>query len=186
MKAVTILSAPIAKIKWNADGRERILCVEGFARKAGKTNALLESFLKEYPHAEIIRWNAYDENPLPCTGCDSCGPTGVCRQNDLDDFFEVFETADLIVFASPVYNLSFPAPLKGLLDRFQRYYSGYFSDGRTQPIQKRRKGYLLVTAGCDGKDGFAFMERQLKDAFSILNIEYAGGRLIGFTDKQNT
>ncbi len=162
-----------------------MLCVEGFARKAGNTAALLQGFLKEIADADVIRWNAYDENPLPCTGCDACGPKGVCDKRDLDGFFELFETADLIIFAAPVHNLSFPAPLKSLLDRFQRYYTGYFSGGRVQPIKKRRQGYLLVTAGGDGRDGFAFMERQLKDAFSILNIEYAGGRLIGNTDKQD-
>ena len=163
----------------------RVLCVEGFARRQGSTSALLGEFLKDFPDADIIHWNAYDAMPLPCTGCDSCASEGVCRERDLDGFFELFETADIVVFAAPVYNLSFPAPLKSLFDRFQRYYSGYFSGGRTQPIKKRRRGYLLVTAGGDGKDGFAFMERQAKDAFSILNIEYTGGRLKGFTDRQD-
>lgn len=36
------------------------------------------------------------------------------------------EDADAVIVATPVYNLSFPAPMKALFDRFQRYYEAHF------------------------------------------------------------
>jgi len=103
---------------------------------------------------------------------------------DLDDFFGLFITADIIVFASPVYNMSFPAPLKALIDRFQPYYNGYYKNKRVQQIKKRRSAYLLVTSGRGGKESFDIMEKQLKRAFSVLNIEYKKGVLAENTDKR--
>lgn len=179
-----ILSAPTAKTKWKNDGHVRILCIEGFSRENGNTRVLLDKFISGFENAQVIEYNTYKENPRPCIGCDECRKSGKCIYRDLDRFFELFETADIIVIASPVYNLSFPAPLKALIDRFQKYYTGYFENGRTQQIKKRREGYLLATAGCAGDEGFYIMERQLKNAFSILNTEYKGGTLVGNTDKQ--
>ena len=75
----------------------------------------------------------------------------------MDDFFEKFENADLIIFSSPVYNGTFPAPLKALVDRFQCYYTTFYANGKVQPIKKRRKAILIAAAGRDGKKSVEFM-----------------------------
>jgi len=176
------LSAPTAKTPWKNDDCGKILCIEGFCRKNGNTQALLNKFLSDYVGFAIKRYNTFEKNPKPCIGCDFCSKDGACRFRDLDDFFYFFETADIVVFASPVYNLSFPAPLKALLDRLQPYYNGFFSDERKQRIKKKRNAYFLATAGQDGALGFDIMERQLKNIFSVTNIKYMGGSLVGNTD----
>ncbi len=168
---------------WKSDCLGKILCIEGFCRENSNTKVLLDNFLSDYPGFDIKRYNTYKKNPKPCIGCDFCSKDGTCRFFDLDDFYCLFETADIIVFASPVYNLSFPSPLKALLDRLQPYYNSFFTGARKQPIKKRRNAYFLATAGNDGTIGFDIMEKQLKNIFSVTNIEYIGKSFISNTDK---
>lgn len=56
-----------------------------------------------------------------------------CSNKDLDIFFEDFEDADYIAFFTPVYNNFFPAPIKAILDRFQRYYNARYKRGSNPP-----------------------------------------------------
>ena len=105
-----------------------------------------------------------------------------CKHRDLDVFFEEFENADLIVFASPLYNGTFSTPLKALIDRFQFYYTYFYKYNKTQKIEKERKAILLLSSGRDGTKWLSVMEEQLKFACSILNIEFVGSALCNFTD----
>ena len=73
--------------------------------------------------------------------------------------------------ASPVYNLSFPAPLKAVLDRFQRYFEARFSLGKKPAIEKHRKAVLLVSAGANCREGVDIMEKQLRQSFSVMNTD---------------
>ena len=81
-----------------------------------------------------------------------------------------FEAADGIIIASPVYNMSFPAPMKAILDRMQRYYSARFFLGKRPPIAKRRPVALLLSAGSPDEDG-AMIEKQLGKIFTVTNCE---------------
>ena len=94
----------------------------------------------------------------------------------------MFEAADVILFSSPVYNGSFSAPVKALIDRFQIYYTSFYKNRKTQSIKKRRKGILLVAAGRNGEIATEDMEKNLKCAFTILNMELAGSILCSQTD----
>ncbi|NLA77310.1 MAG: NAD(P)H-dependent oxidoreductase, partial [Clostridiales bacterium] len=109
--------------------------------------------------------------------------TPLCAYDDLDEFFKDFEDAELIVIATPVYNTSFPAPLKALFDRFQRYYSAYFALGRVQPVKSRRNAVLLASAGHDGKYALEVMTRQCKSSFSVMNTSLVGSVLAPDTDE---
>ena len=67
-------------------------------------------------------FHAYQENMAPCTAC------GFDRQKR-DAAFLIINclthcnpaNADVVVVATPVYSLSFPAPLKAVFDRTQQY-----------------------------------------------------------------
>lgn len=159
-----------------------ILIIDGSGRKDGFTKQQIE-FLKEYAEYENLTVYETFKNKFEfCDGCNFCEANEKCVHKDLDDFFEKFETADLIVFASPIYNGSFSAPLKALIDRFQFYYTYFYKHNKTQKITKRRKALLLATSGRVGEKWLSVMEEQLKFAFSILNIEYIGSALCNFTD----
>ena len=93
-----------------------------------------------------------------------------------------FESADVIIFATPVYNMSVPAPLKALLDRFQRYFEARYRRNAV-PIEKKRKAVIMVTSGGDGEVGYEVVKHQFLSLFPCLNIELRGTMLARNTDK---
>lgn len=163
---------------------KKILVIRGSARSAGFTNALCDYALSLAGECEIINFDTFSESFAPCDGCNFCEANFCCRHRDLDSFFGEFESADLIIFASPVYNGSFSAPLKALVDRFQVYYTSFYAKGKLQPIEKRRKALFFAASGRGGSEAFNYMKTQLASAFSILNIELAGSVLCPFTDTE--
>lgn len=163
---------------------EKILIIKGSARKDGYTNRLCDEICGIFSEAQVTIFDAYKENPLPCTGCNYCEKAGKCVSKDLDGFFEAFENADAIIFSSPVYNGTFTAPVKALLDRFQVYYTSFYANGKVQQIKKRRRAYLVAAAGRSGERAMEYMKWQLSCACSILNIELVQSFLCPFTDTE--
>ena len=163
---------------------KKVLIIKGSARKEGYTNRLCniaEEFLAD---SEIEVFDIFKEKFLPCDGCNFCEKSGKCKNRDLDIFFKSFEEADLIIFASPVYNGTFSAPVKALIDRFQVYYTGFYANGKSQQIKKRRDAIFITASGRDGIKSLEFMKWQLSCAFSILNVEFKGSVLCSHTDTQ--
>ena len=161
-----------------------VLAIMASPRKSGYTAKLLGSLLREFPkgtNIEII--SLYDLNPVPCNACGYCKAGNGCSKKDLEDFFKKFETADIIVFATPIYFMGVPAPFKALMDRFQRYYEARFRRNMKNPIEKHRKAALIVTSGSDGEIGYEVIKHQLLQAFTVLNIELCGATLARNTDK---
>ena len=162
----------------------KVMALMGSPRKSGYTAKLLGTLLREFPKGtdiEIV--NLYELNPTPCNACGYCKAVNGCSKKDLEDFFKKFETADVIVFATPIYFMGMPAPMKALVDRFQRYYEARFRRNVKYPIEKRRKAALIVTSGSDGEIGYEVVKHQLLQAFSVLNIELSGVMLARNTDK---
>ncbi len=100
---------------------------------------------------------------------------GYCKTHDgcvLPDFAAIdalVQQADFLAVATPVYNLSVPAPLKAFLDRTQCYYNARFCRGIRPPVGKQKKAALLVTAGKPDPTGAKIVEKQFQTAFTILN-----------------
>lgn len=141
--------------------------------------AFLQGLSKDY-EIEIVR--LFDCMPKPCNDCGYCKASEGCSKKDLDAFMEQYFDADLVVVASPVYLLSYPAPLKALFDRFQRFYNARFRRGILKPIEKPKKAVLLLSAGDDGKEAKAVIEAQTRRAFSVMNTEIVGTVLAEHTD----
>ena len=93
---------------------------------------------------DIREYNVYDLAPAPCTDCKYCEYHDGCSNKDLDIFFEDFEEADFIAFFTPVYNNFFPAPLKAVIDRFQRYYSARFKRGANPPVKTLKQAFEVL------------------------------------------
>lgn len=96
----------------------------------------------------------------------------------LDELF----SCDYIIFASPIYCYSFPAPMKAFLDRLQPYYS----DEKYKNPVSDRKGFVLATCGKSGKFGIDVIEKQSRIAFIELSASFEGIYLFPDTDKQST
>ena len=153
----------------------KILVIYSSPKKEGNTKKLLDAFLAECPNsAQIKTYSAFELNAKPCIDCGFCKQNNSCKFDDLNEFYLDFEQADLIVFATPVYNYSFPSPLKAIFDRFQRYFNARFERDEKPPIKKRRQAVILATCGSDDESGFDIIEYQCKRAFTVLNIELVG------------
>lgn len=161
---------------------KKLLVIKGSSRKDSFTNCLFKEAVSEFSDTETIVFDACSEKFSFCNGCNFCESNGKCIHRDLDEFYNEFENADVIIFASPIYNGGFVAPVKALIDRFQVYYSSFYKNNKVQPIKKRRKCILLAAAGRKGEEALKDMEKNLKCAFTILNAELAGSVLCAYTD----
>lgn len=141
--------------------------------------AFLQGLSKEYD-IDIVR--LFELMPKPCNDCGYCKASEGCSKKDLDSLMEKYCNADLVVIASPVYLLSYPAPLKALFDRFQRFYNARFRREILKPIEKPKKAVLLLAAGDDGQEAKAVIEAQTRRAFSVMNTEIVGTVLAEHTD----
>lgn len=161
---------------------KKLLVIKGSSRKDSFTNSLCQEVIQEISDVQTTVFDACSENFSFCNGCNYCESNGRCIHGDLNEFYEDFENADVIVFASPVYNGGFSAPIKALIDRFQVYYTSFYKNNKVQPIKKHRKCILLAAAGRKGEEALKDMEKNLKCACTILNAELTGSVLCACTD----
>lgn len=134
-----------------------------------KNNSFTARLLKTVTdslNGKTAYYNCFEASPLPCDACNLCATQDGCKHKDLDDFFNQFEKAKHIIFAFPVYNGSFPAPLKALIDRFQRFYSARFIRNVRPPMKGNRLCTLVITKG-SSKDLTPLILEQLNPVFTI-------------------
>ncbi len=150
---------------------KRVLLLFGSPHKQGSTAKLAEAFRAACPPEYIWNiWYCFDHDVRPCDDCRYCHRHDGCAKPDLQSFYELLEQSDLLVIATPVYNLSYSAPLKTLLDRTQRYWAARFVRGIKPPIERPKKAVLLTMAEVD-TDGGSMVERQLRPTLTILNAQ---------------
>lgn len=147
---------------------KRLLLLNGSPHRDGATAALIAACLGGTGDVALTRFDCFDAPPAPCNDCGFCRTADGCRLHDLDAFYAALEAADLLVFAAPVYNRSFPAPMKAVLDRLQRYWSARFVRGIRPPIA-RPKRTVLLTAGGSGRGDGEQLAHQLAPILTILN-----------------
>lgn len=164
----------------------KALIFYGSPKRNSHTAQLCSAFLKGLSKSyevEIVR--LFELMPTPCNDCGYCKASDGCSKKDLESVMRSFFEADLVIVASPVYLLSYPAPLKALFDRFQRFYSARFRRGIEKPVQKPKKSVLLLTAGSDGTEAKEIIEAQTKRAFSVMNTTVVATVLAEHTDTQH-
>jgi multimeric flavodoxin WrbA len=106
----------------------------------------------------------------PCTHCGYCQKNPACVNKDFLPVDAALQSADILVIASPVYVLGFPAPLKALLDRSQQYFEAKYARNSI-PIRKPKKAMFLSAHGSKDGKGVCFMEEQLQLVFKVFNAE---------------
>lgn len=116
-----------------------ILVLTGSPRENGNSNYLAEEFMrgaKESGH-KVFRFDAAQKDVHPCIACNSCGMDGPCVfKDDFEIVREHIVTADMVVFATPMYYFGISAQLKAVIDRF------YAINGQ---IHAPKKAALLMT-----------------------------------------
>ncbi len=98
----------------------KVLGIVCSPRKGGNTEILVKEALASAREAgaqtELV--SVVGKNISPCDGCSSCRETNVCHiQDDMQSIYQQLETADAIIFGSPVYFGSVSAQAKAIMDR---------------------------------------------------------------------
>ncbi len=157
---------------------KKVVVILGGGRTNGNTAQLVEAFMKgaaEAGHqAELVSLNKLNVNG--CIGCNACRYGKPCVQKD--DFHLLIpkiKTADLIVFASPLYFWTISSKIKAFIERFY-----CIAEKDENPPLGRYEKYpihdcaLLMTSA----DNFFWTFEQAVSYYNFTLINY-----IGFHDK---
>ena len=169
-----------------SDPKKKILVLFGSPHKEGFTRQLAESFLAPFRDSgewEVEEWDAYERQARPCLGCGACQKAEACALHDLDGWDRALRDSDFLAVAAPVYNASFPAPVKAMLDRTQRYFEARFALGKKPSIAKHREAALLLTMGSEDEFALEVCSHQLGRAFSVMNTSLTGQAVWAATDR---
>ena len=96
----------------------KIVILNGSARQ-GNTTACIRAFAEGAQTGNDIEIIETDKvNVSPCKGCEACGCTNGCvAQDDSNAVVDKIVSADLLVFASPIYWWGLTAQLKTVIDK---------------------------------------------------------------------
>ncbi len=155
---------------------KQILVVQGGGRPRGNTAQLVEAFARGASDAghqvEVI--SLLKQEVKPCLGCNACRYGKPCVQKDaFHALVPKIESADCIVFASPLYYWTISSRLKAFIERFY-----CISQEDPHPPLGRYEKYpsldcaLLMTAA----DNFFWTFQQATAYYQFALVNYLGLR----------
>ena len=147
----------------------KIIVLQGSPNRNGSTNILVEHFTKGAEEAghTIVRFDVAKMNIRPCIGCVACGYEGPCVQKDDNEIIKKeILSADMIVFATPLYYYGMSAQLKIVTDRFCAYNSSI--------TNKHLKSALLTVAWNSDDWTFEALESHYKTLVRYIHFEDCG------------
>ena len=122
---------------------KKVLIVSTSPRKGGNSDTLAEHFAKgaEAGGHQVEKISLYDKTISFCRGCLACQKTQRCViHDDADIIAQKMLSADVLVFATPVYYYEMSGQMKTMIDRANSLYD---SDYKFTDI------YMLTTAAED-------------------------------------
>jgi multimeric flavodoxin WrbA len=135
----------------------QILTLLGSPRKHGNTDAVLRRFETKADNAGhvVTRINITEHEVAGCLGCDNCQGRledfGCVQNDDAEEILGQLASADLAVYAAPVYCWSFPAQIKALFDR--HYCTLKWQAGEVAArLLGGKRAALLLTCGAGAED----------------------------------
>ena len=162
-----------------------VLNIFGSPHKNGFTAKLNNCALDHIDKYGLNSIYVYDRNIKPCIDCKLCASKEGCCFDDMDDIDIMLRESDLIIIATPIYNMSFPAPLKAVIDRMQRYFMARFFLGINPPIKKSKSAILLATCGSESINEVDIIKEQLRRTFTIINTRLVETILWDGTDNKD-
>jgi len=154
----------------------KIIILMGSPNPKGSTSILAEEFKRGAEEAghtvELIDVCRADVNP--CIGCTTCGFEGPCVQKDGNEAIRAaILSADMVVFATPLYFFGMSAQLKAVVDRFCAY---------KRNLQRMGLKSALLTVAWYGEEvewTFDALKEHYKTLVRYLHFEDQG-MVIGF------
>ncbi|WP_418667577.1 flavodoxin family protein [Allofournierella sp.] len=124
--------------------RKKILVISSSPRKNGNSEALADAFIEGARDggSTVEKISLYDKTIGFCRGCLACLKTGRCTiRDDADTIAQKMLTADVLVFATPIYYYEMSGQMKTMLDRANPLYPAGYAF---------REVYFLSAAAEDG------------------------------------
>lgn len=152
-----------------------ILVLTGSPRTGGNTDLLADAFIKGAKRAghTIERFDAGRARVNGCRGCDACFSNGkpCAFDDDFNTFAEMFQRADALVIATPVYFFSFTAQIKAVIDKLYAFT-------KTEGSLGIKKTVLLAVAADDNRAVFDGLIKSYELIFDYLKWEDRGRLLV--------
>ena len=108
-------------MRWNKEVLVvKVIGIVSSPRKGGNTEILVRQALKAAREAgaETELVSVAKMNISPCDGCGACEKNGICKiKDDMQVIYQQLESADGIVFGTPVYFMNVTAQAKAIIDR---------------------------------------------------------------------
>lgn len=151
----------------------RVIVFQGSPNRRGSTYLLADSFRQGAASAghtvEMI--DVAHANIHPCIGCVRCGYEGPCTQkDDMEEIRQKILSADMVVFATPLYYYGMSAQLKILIDRFCAFNASL--------TRKRMKSALIAAAW--NSDGWTFEALELHYNTLVRYLDFNDmGKILG-------
>jgi multimeric flavodoxin WrbA len=126
----------------------RVLGIVGSPRRGGNTEILVDEVLAGAEEAgalaEKVILGKLDIGP--CRGCDACGKTGKCvQQDDMRALSEHMAQSDVWVFGTPVYCWGPTAQFKAFVDR-------WYGAGKVVTFEDKRVILTIPLGSGDARD----------------------------------
>ena len=105
---------------------KKILVISTSPRKGGNSDALADQFIRGAQEAgnQVEKVSLYDKTIGFCRGCLTCQSTQHCViQDDANTIVQAMLSADVIVWATPIYYYGMSGQMKTMLDRSNPLFS---------------------------------------------------------------
>ena len=147
----------------------KIIVLTGSYNQKGSTNMLADYFMRGAREAGHVV-GMVDTTRLavrPCFGCLRCGYNGQCVSNDdMEKVKGHILSADMIVFATPIYYYGMTAQLKTVLDRLCAI---------STPLQKKSMKSALISVAWNPDDrGFEPLASQYRAIVQYMHFTDKG------------
>ena len=157
----------------------RVCILMGSPRLKGNTAELCKPFTDELKlcQAQVEYIELHGKNIAPCLGCYHCqdiaGEYGCIQQDDMQSVIQSILSADVLVFATPIYTWQATPPIKAVMDRMfgiNKYY-------RSAPRERLNVGQayaLLATCGYDLDYGAGTLDEGIRRWCAHSELPYLG------------
>lgn len=166
---------------------KNVLAIYGSHRRRQNSDILLDTLLEGIKDQDVSLKKLYlpQLNIAPCRACNHCFKDAKCiLQDDMQSIYHDFETADIVVTATPIYFNTVSSHLKILIDRCQSIWSGKYILGKSPISRKKRLGHIICTAGSNmAPEDFDCPIKVLDMFYKCINVDLARKTLISETDK---
>ena len=163
--------------------KKKAVILYGSPHENGHTKKALNKGIKELKNDYDFEFiDAFKANIKPCIDCGLCEKNGKCVFSDFNDIDKILRECELLIVATPIYNSSFPAPLKAIIDRTQLYFN-MKTKLKINPFKQKKRAILVATYGSNDDSCEKIILNQLKLFFILLNAKLSKAIFVKNTDK---